>query len=162
MDSYISKPIRLTELLEALQAVALTGPPAPPADQGASPGPLDMAAALAGVMSDRQLLAELAALFLAECPRWMTEMRAAVAEGNPTRLHLSAHTLKGGVATFAARAAYEAALRLEAMGRAGDLSLAPPALAALAQEVEHLRPALTALAERAAAAPPGGPAADPG
>jgi hypothetical protein len=61
------------------------------------------------------------------------------------------------VATFAARAASEAALRLEKMGRSGDLSAAAEALAALAQEVERLRPALTALAEQAAAAPPRGP-----
>jgi PAS domain S-box-containing protein len=157
MDSYVSKPIRLTELVQAMQAVV----PAPAADDVASRGPLDMTAALAGVMGDWQLLAKLAELFLAECPRWMTEMRAAVAGGDPPRLQLSAHTLKGGVATFTARAAYEAALRLEKMGRAGDLSAAPEALAALAQEIEHLRPALTALAgegdpraRRAAAGPP--------
>ena len=113
------------------------------------------------MLGDRQLLAELAGLFLAECPRWMTEMRAAVAGGEPPRLQLAAHALKGGVATFAAGATYEAALRLEKMGRAGDLSAAPEALAALAQKVERLRPALTALAEQAAGAPPGGPAADP-
>ena len=158
MDGYVSKPIRLTELLKALQTVV----PAPPANEVASRGPLDVTAALTRVMGERQLLAELAGLFLAECPRWMAEMRAAVAEGNPPRLQLSAHTLKGGVVTFAARAAYEAASRLEKMGRAGDLSAAPEALAALAQEVEHLRPELTALVEQAADAPPGGPAADPG
>jgi CheY-like chemotaxis protein/nitrogen-specific signal transduction histidine kinase/HPt (histidine-containing phosphotransfer) domain-containing protein len=156
MDGYVSKPIRLTELLEALRAVV----PALPADEVASRGSLDMAAALAGVMGDRQLLAELAGLFLAECPRWMTEMHAAVAGEDPARLQLSAHALKGGVATFAARAAVEAALRLEKMGRGRDLSAAPEALAALAQEVERLRPALTALGEQAAA-PPGGPATDP-
>jgi CheY-like chemotaxis protein/HPt (histidine-containing phosphotransfer) domain-containing protein len=163
MDGYVAKPIRRTELLEALQAVvpALAGPGARPADEGASRGPLDMTAALAVVMGDRQLLAELAGLFLAECPRWMTEMRAAVAAGDPPRLQLSAHALKGGVAAFAAGAAYEAALRLEELGRAGDLSAAPEALAALAREVEYLRSALTTLAEQAGAAP-GGPAADPG
>jgi CheY-like chemotaxis protein/HPt (histidine-containing phosphotransfer) domain-containing protein len=163
MDGYLAKPIRPTELVQAMQAVvpALAGPPAPPADNVASRKSLDMTAALAGVMGDWQLLAELAGLFLAECPRWMTEMRAAVAGGDPPRLQLSAHALKGAVAHFAAPAAYEAALQLEKMGRAGDLSAAPEAVAALAQEVEHLRPALTALAEQAADAPPGGPAADP-
>jgi len=163
MDGYVSKPIRPAELLQALQAVvpALAGPLALTADQVAWGGSLDMTAALAGVMGDRQLLAELAGLFLAECPRWLTEMRAAVAGGDPHRLQLSAHALKGGVVTFAAGAAYEAALRMEKMGQAGDLSTAPEALAGLAQEVEHLRPALAALAEQAGAAPLSGPAADP-
>jgi PAS domain S-box-containing protein len=155
MDGYVSKPIRPTELFQALQAVvpAPPGPPAPPADEVALRGPLDMTAGLAGVMGDRRLLAELAGLFLAECPRWLTEIHAAVAGGDPPRLQLFAHALKGGVAIFAARPAYEAALRLEKMGRAGDLSVAREALAALVQEVECLRPALKALAEQAAAAP---------
>jgi CheY-like chemotaxis protein/HPt (histidine-containing phosphotransfer) domain-containing protein len=163
MDGYVSKPIRLTELHKALQAVvpALAGPPAPTADEVASPVSLDMTAALDGVMGDLRLLAELAGLFLAEFPRWMTEMRAAVAGGDPRRLQLSAHALKGGVATFAARAAYEAALRLEKMGRASDLSAATEALTALAQEVEHLRPALTDLAEQAGSATSGSQAAAP-
>jgi HPt (histidine-containing phosphotransfer) domain-containing protein len=73
----------------------------------------------------------------------MTEMRAAVAGGDPPRLQRSAHALKGAAATFAAGATYEAALRLEEMGRAGDLSAAPEALAALGQELERLRPALS-------------------
>jgi signal transduction histidine kinase/DNA-binding response OmpR family regulator len=164
MDGYISKPIRLTELLEALRAVvpALAGPPARSAAEVPAPEPFDVTGALAQVNGDRQLLAELAGLFLAACPGWMTEMRAAIVGGDPRRLQLSAHTLKGGVATFAARAAYEAALRLEQMGWAGNLSAAPEALAALAQEVEHLRPELTALVEQAADAPPGDPAADLG
>jgi HPt (histidine-containing phosphotransfer) domain-containing protein len=73
----------------------------------------------------------------------MTEMRAAVAEGDPARLQMAAHTLKGAATTFGARATYAAALRLEQIGRAGDLSAAREALAALAQEFERLRPALT-------------------
>jgi HPt (histidine-containing phosphotransfer) domain-containing protein len=111
-------------------------------------------AALAEVRGDRELLAELAGLFLAEGPRWLTEMRAAIAEGAPPRLQLAAHALKGAAATFAARATYEAALRLEKMGRARDLSAAPEALTALAQEFEHLRPGLTALAQGTPAAVP--------
>jgi two-component system, sensor histidine kinase and response regulator len=105
--------------------------------------PLDVTAALAALMGDRELLAELAGLFLAECPRWMTEMRAAVAEGDQLRLQMAAHGLKGAAATFAARTTCDAALRLEKMGRTGDLSADPETLAALAQEFERLRPALT-------------------
>jgi hypothetical protein len=58
--------------------------------------------------------------------------------------------LKGAVANFAARSAYEAAFRLEKMARSGDLSGAPEAEAALAREIERLRPALMALGEQAA------------
>src|SRR5262249_49051248 len=60
MDGYVSKPIRLTELLKALQSVVpdLAGLPAPTEDEVASPGSLDMTAALDGVMGDWRLLAE--------------------------------------------------------------------------------------------------------
>jgi HPt (histidine-containing phosphotransfer) domain-containing protein len=145
MDGYISKPIHLTDLLEALRAVvpALAGPQALPADEVPSHEPLDVTSALAELRGDRELLAELAGLFLAEYPRWLTEMRAAVAEGDPPRLQMAAHALKGAATTFAARATYEAALGLEKMGRAGDLSAAPDALAGLAQAFERLRSALT-------------------
>jgi hypothetical protein len=51
------------------------------------------------------------------------------------------------VTTFAAPGTYEAALRLEEMGRAGELSAAPEALAALKQEIDRLRPALAVLVE---------------
>jgi CheY-like chemotaxis protein/HPt (histidine-containing phosphotransfer) domain-containing protein len=152
MDGYVSKPIRLTELLKALQEVVPAGaePPVPPADGATPRKPLDVTAALAAVMGDRQLLAELAGVFLAECPHWMREIQAAVARGDPPRLQLAAHSLKGAVANFAACDAYEAALRLEKMGRSGDLSGASEAVAALAREMERLRPALMALAEQTA------------
>jgi DNA-binding response OmpR family regulator len=54
MDGYVPKPIRLTELLKALQSVVpdLAGLPAPTEDEVASPGSLDMTAALDGVMGD--------------------------------------------------------------------------------------------------------------
>jgi hypothetical protein len=46
--------------------------------------------------------------------------------------------LKGAVSNFGARAAADAALRLEQMGRAGDLSHASPALATLEMEMSAL------------------------
>ena len=45
-----------------------------------------------------------------------------------------AHTIKGAVGTLGATAAFETALRLETMGRQGDLSLAAEAIAALDEE----------------------------
>ena len=98
---------------------------------------------------DRQLLAELAELFLQECPKWMTELRAALKTQDFGRVQLTAHTLKGGLHTFAAKSACEAARQLEIMGRNGDTSGAAEVLAALAGEVERLQLALEALAKEA-------------
>jgi hypothetical protein len=57
------------------------------------------------VGGEERSLRELAALFLVEYPKWMAEMRAALAEGSPPRLRLAAHSLKGAVSILAAPAA---------------------------------------------------------
>jgi hypothetical protein len=51
------------------------------------------------------------------------------------------------VGNFGAKGAFEAALRLETMGRRGDLIRAQEAYAVLEEEIERLRPALVALGE---------------
>jgi hypothetical protein len=99
MDGYVAKPIRLADLLEALSAVlpAQVRPPAPPAAEVAAPPAFDETGALARVMGDRQLLAELAALFLAACPGWVAEMRAAVVGGGPAPVAaVRPHPERGG------------------------------------------------------------------
>ena len=67
-----------------------------------------------------ELLQELAGLFLDECPQRMAEIREAIARRDAAALEQAAHALKGSVANFGARAAIEAAHRLEMAGaRAG-------------------------------------------
>ena len=56
-----------------------------------------------------------------------------------------AHSLKGAVGIFGAFAATDAALRLEAMAHAGDLTGAPEAYTALEKEISRLKPALADL-----------------
>jgi hypothetical protein len=53
--------------------------------------------------------------------------------------------LKGTVANFSARASYDAALRLEVMGREGHLEQARDALTALDSALQELSPVLTKL-----------------
>lgn len=92
-------------------------------------------------------LQELAGLFLEDCPRLLAEIRTAVTGGDARTLEYAAHTLKGSVANFGAEAAREAAFRLEALGRAGDLKPAPEAYSALEQEIQRFTQALGALAQ---------------
>jgi PAS domain S-box-containing protein len=157
MDAYLTKPLDPRQLWEALDAVT-GGPPTPPGSVApggapplaptAEPLTLDRAAALAGVGGDANLLAELARLTLAEAPGWLADARAALAAGDAPRLRRAAHTVKGGVGHFAAAAASEAAARLEAAARAGDLAGAAPLLDALEQNMARLEPALRGLATR--------------
>jgi two-component system sensor histidine kinase/response regulator len=83
---------------------------------------LDLELALSRVGGDKQLLREIAVLFMEECPRAVAEIQEAVATGDAAKLENAAHALKGSVANFGARHAVEAAFRLEQMGRANEMS----------------------------------------
>ncbi len=99
---------------------------------------LDLHAALARVDGDRELLKEIAGLFLEECPGSLEAVRAAVAAGDPAALQRAAHSLKGAVSNFGERTAHKAALRLEDMGRAGDLAGSADALRELEEALARL------------------------
>jgi len=67
-----------------------------------------------------------------------------MAHGDGRALERAAHSLKGTVMSFGAQTAGEAALRLEVMGRGGDLTQAAIACTELEREVTHLGHALAA------------------
>jgi HPt (histidine-containing phosphotransfer) domain-containing protein len=119
MDAYISKPLRPQELVDVLASVVPGADDGErrPAEREAAPGAFDMAAALERVDGDRELLKELAGLFLGECPQRMGEIRQAIYQKDGPRLQRAAHYLKGSVGNLGAHQAYEAAARLELAGR---------------------------------------------
>ena len=86
--------------------------------------------------ADDALARELAALFVAECPRMMTEVRTSVASGAAEEIRRSAHALKGSVANFTDGGPTEAAFALETMARANDVAGAPAALKDLERAME--------------------------
>jgi two-component system sensor histidine kinase/response regulator len=92
---------------------------------------LDLQLALARVGGDKELLREIAVLFIEDCPRALAEIQEAVIRGDAPKLENAAHALKGSVANFGARDAVEAAFRLEKMGRAKDMSEAEEVLRTL-------------------------------
>src|SRR5712692_5744525 len=147
MDGYISKPIRIRELEQAI--AQLVGPPNPAkvpvseADQADSV--IDHAALLAGVDGNRRLLRELVRLFLADCPQHLAEIKEAIRRGDAGALRRAAHTLKGSVGNFAAKNAFTAAQRLEIMGGEGDLDTAGEAGVTLESELALLSEGLRKL-----------------
>jgi CheY-like chemotaxis protein len=149
MDGYLSKPIRVGEFLGAVEAAVASSVVLTPDPKGAEPAtPVnDWSEALAGVGGDRNLLRELAGVFLTEYPKWLAQIRSALAAGNSREVHLAAHTLKGTLSTFGAKAGQEAAFRLEMMGRQDNLTSAREAWDVLEEEMKRLQPALAALAQ---------------
>lgn len=82
------------------------------------------------------------ALFLKELPELLTNLHEAVMARDASRIERAAHKLKGSVGNFAAHPAFEAALKLEVLGRDGGLSEADPLYAELEKEIQRLKPAM--------------------
>jgi two-component system sensor histidine kinase/response regulator len=106
---------------------------------------LDREALLDRVGGDREFLQEIASLFIQDCPRLLGGIKAAVSREDAQGLEHAAHTLKGSVANFGAEAARQAAFRLEALARSGDLTPAAEALSALERELGRFTEALAGL-----------------
>jgi HPt (histidine-containing phosphotransfer) domain-containing protein len=108
----------------------------------------DCEAALQSVDGDRELLVEMAELFLQDSGKLLAEIGQAIQAGDATALHHSAHTLKGSVANFAAADARETALQLEIMGRSGNLTGAPARYSALMAVMQRVDADLSEFARR--------------
>jgi CheY-like chemotaxis protein/HPt (histidine-containing phosphotransfer) domain-containing protein len=140
MDAYVAKPLQARELLAVIRR-ATAGAQSP----ATSAATIDEGLLLERVADDRRALRMLVALFLADAPKLMTQIRLALARGDARALQAAAHTLKGSVSNFAAPAATAAALRLQRMAEAGDMAGARTACASLAKELRSVRAALSAL-----------------
>ena len=81
-----------------------------------------MQEALARVDGDKELLGEMATLFLEEYPRFLAQIQEAISKKDSSSLSYAAHTLKGQSAILLPAAAFEAAFTLERIGRQGDLA----------------------------------------
>jgi CheY-like chemotaxis protein len=151
MDGYISKPIQPQELFEGIARLATAGGrgmnlPGKRAGDAPAQEVMDRAEALARVGGDLKLLRELAQVFLDSTPAQLAELHAALGRRDVQAVRCAAHALKGSVGTFGARIALEAAGRVEALARSGDLAGAEGACPALEEALAALQPAIAALA----------------
>src|SRR5438093_760780 len=157
MDAYVSKPVDAEELFATLERVAPGDrPPSVTAPPRAANGDiLDRAALLERTDHDPELLLDILNTFREDSAKLLAEIRSALARREARALARPAHTLKGALATLAARAAAEAARRLESVGRADDLGSAEEACAALERELQRLEPELAAVGKAEASAAAG-------
>ena len=107
----------------------------------------DRQAALERVEGDTELLEEVTQLFLDSSPKLLSQIGQAVSARDAQALNRAAHTLKGSVANLAADAAFQAAFRLEKIGRQGRLDDAEEAYAALQLEMQRLLQVLISYVE---------------
>jgi CheY-like chemotaxis protein len=150
MDDYISKPIReanLFSLIENLVNELQDKMQAPPLDPERNVSPstqdvFDLSEALKSVDGDKALLSEIVNLFLESASDNMSKIRQGIADSDAGAVETAAHSLKGSVSNFGAKRAFDAAYRLERIGRQGELKEAESVQAELEQELEALETAM--------------------
>jgi PAS domain S-box-containing protein len=146
MDDYVSKPIRDDELMAAivracpdrLAASEDTSDLRSQDTVGRAPvvaAALEEDAVLARVGGNRGVLSGLIGVFYQDCQTLMSSLRAAIRSGDAAGVQTAAHTIKGMVAFFEARAATEAAGRLEDAGVRQELAGTRQLFDALAREL---------------------------
>ncbi len=91
---------------------------------------------------EKEFLAELVDIFINDSPEQLSEIQKAVDNRNGKDLEKSAHKLKGAIANFEQKAAFEAALKIEMMGKENRLDGVEEAYGTLVKEVECLVDAL--------------------
>jgi signal transduction histidine kinase/CheY-like chemotaxis protein len=140
MDVYIVKPIQPEELFGALDEVlwATRGTPEPLVDR---------AAVIAGFGGDREILRDVAAVFLDDVPRLIQKLESALGDGDARAVQVAAHTLRGATGHFTSGPALALAQRLELLGRTGNLTEARPLFRSLKDAVEQLWPEIVRLLE---------------
>jgi PAS domain S-box-containing protein len=148
MDSYVSKPINARQLFETIDGLGRAELKAPvEAEAGSRMEILDEATLWSRFEGEPELLRDVVRLFLDDYPKLFNGIRGAAERGDAQGMGREAHKLKGSVANFAAPAAFDAALRLEMMGRAGHLEQGAEAIEQLESALEALRPLLLNLVE---------------
>ncbi len=140
MDGYLSKPIdriQLFEVVEQQNTIAAVAVEAKTPSQA-----FDYDIALERLDGDEQLFAELARMFVDDCPRQLHAIESAIQAGDAARLQAAAHELKGAASNFAATSVVDATRALETIASQKAMGAAPAVWQRLEAEVGHLTAAL--------------------
>lgn len=153
MNDYISKPIRLQELVRALsQCHRLVSHLVDVEVKPPSTLPCVLDAVvfreLRQMLGDREFLAEAIDCYLEDAPMLLQAMAVAIAQGNATDLQHAAHTLKSSTALFGATSLSQFCQVLEAIGSNGTWAEASALMPQVEREYEKVQAAL--LQERCA------------
>lgn len=153
MNDYISKPLRLQELVRALSQCqplvshVLDVEVEPPSTL---PCVLDAVVfrELRQMLGDSEFLTEAIDCYLEDAPMLLQAMAVAIAEGNATDLQHAAHTLKSSTALFGATNLSQFCQVLEAIGSNGNWTEVSALMPKVKREYEKVQAAL--LEERSA------------
>jgi CheY-like chemotaxis protein len=158
MDDYISKPIQVEALVEALKRCQVT--PADEVEENEE-GPYHSSRTthhaslleptaidkLIKMVDDPDFLVELIESFLNNMPKLLANLHQALEQGDASGMRTAAHTLKANSRDFGARDLFELCQELEMKGKAGTLDGAAELIARIEPASERVKEALQALRE---------------
>ena len=138
------QPAELKAAIARRTAATMTLPPPEPT----TPAPahaevLNFSQALELVEGNRELLCEVARIFVHQYPKALAETRRALAQEDYQTLTSMAHNLVSSVGQLGGHRAGAAARKLELISSDGDRSRVPAALAELERELLWLRSAMS-------------------
>jgi HPt (histidine-containing phosphotransfer) domain-containing protein len=166
MNDYVSKPIRIETLVDALSkvrshveqdddghAVEQDHGAEPAAPDSAPPGdPVIDAAAIQNLFDitggDPGFMAEMIDSYLDTSPPLLERMRVATETGDADALRMAAHTLKSGSADFGAMQLSQICARLEELGKRAEWDGAAALYEQAHDHYPAVREALLAVRER--------------
>jgi CheY-like chemotaxis protein len=155
MNNYLSKTVKLNQLVEALyQSLSpQTQPSAPPQPSPIatiSAHPIDLAELASLVGSDTtEFLEMMAPIFLEDTPKLLHTLADAIQNNDSTGMVHAAHTLKGTSASLAMKTLAERSRELEQMAKAADFSAVPRLFQEIQAEYGRIEAALANLVETA-------------
>jgi PAS domain S-box-containing protein len=143
-DAYVSKPLRASELFDAIERCCPNAAGAQHAQTPAST--VDEDKLLERCQGDRDLLVEIIGLFEGETDGLLRQVVEAIESRDASTIAKTAHTLKGSIGNFTDAEPYKAAKRLEQDALQNNFSAAEADFARLSTEVRRLRNELQRLA----------------
>ena len=137
MDGYVSKPIRVQELDEALDRYSSQDRKDSPDVQFSQPQTPAVSTdeLLERINGDLGFLSELLDVFRKDYPQQIQAVRQAITDDDASALQRVGHTLKGSLGNLAAPMASRIATDLESMGKSGNLARAGIRAAELEEEL---------------------------
>jgi two-component system, sensor histidine kinase and response regulator len=157
VDDYVSKPVNARTLMDCISAVlsACGGRERNRVRQTDKPETVcgtqaqwDSVRTLEMLGRDENLLREVIAIFLAETPKKMANLRQALEQGDADSVEKIAHSLKGELGYLAIPEVAQKARALEQMGRKSDLQNATTLLTTLNNELSAVLASMRSVKER--------------
>jgi len=142
MDGYVSKPINAKELFEVIEKITTSskekeqgGISMPKENNKPSMDIFDLPKALGIVDGNKDLFQDITKMLLENLPNDLGKIREAIAVSDSHKLEQEAHSLKGALGNFGAKRSFDAAYRLEKIGKDGKMDESEDAFKTLEKEV---------------------------